>query len=272
MRYSRNYELQIQTDLEQAIVIKPPFNIVFSADKSVDKSLNKMNIKVYGLSLSNQLAVVKGAQDKKNFIASLKAGYLDNIELVFSGYVNIAERVRENAELPLILECVDGGFDARFSFTSKTIRNKSAIDAILEDMPNTQKGKITEQQKLVRPRVLVGNSWYLIKENTNNEQYFIDDGKLNIINKNEVIDNLIPVVESATGLISTPAKKESQITFTTMMNPSLKVGGLCQLKSVYASYLNGVYKITTISYNGDYEGTNWQQNVTCELTNDYKVL
>lgn len=272
MRYNRDYELTIQTDLEKAIVVVPPFNIRFNADKSIDKSLNKMNIEVFGLSEANQLAIVKNAQEKKNFEIALKVGYIDSVEPIFRGYVNTGERSRRGADLPVTLECIDGGFDARFSFTSKTVRGKSAIDAILEDMPNTARGKITEQKSLIRPRVLVGNSWKLVRENLNDEQYFIESGQLNIIKKNEVIGSFIPVVQAATGLMSTPTREESKVTFQTMMNPALKIGGLCEVNSVYATALNGIYKISAIGYDGEYEGSSWTQTVTCELAKDYVVL
>lgn len=272
MRYNRDYELTIQTELDKAIVVVPPFNIAFNADKSTDQSLNKMNVKVFGLSEANQLAIVKNAQEKKNFEVELKVGYVDSIETIFRGYVNIGERSRMGADLPIVMECIDGGFDARFSFTSKTVQDKSAIDAILEDMPNTRRGKITKQVKLIRPRVLVGNSWKLVRENINDEQYYIDNGTLNIIKGNEVVSSFVPVVQASTGLISTPTREESKVTFQTMMNPALKIGGLCELNSVYAPALNGIYKINTIGYDGEYEGSAWMQTVTCELAKDYVVL
>jgi len=272
LRFNRDYELTIQTELERAIVVRPPFNIAFSADKSTDKSLNKMNIKVFGLSEANQLAIVKNAQEEKNFEIDLKVGYQNSIETIFRGYINIGERSRVGADLPITMECIDGGFDARFSFTSKTIKGKSAIDAILDDMPNTKRGKITEQKKLIRPRVLVGNSWKLIREQLNSEKYFIDNGQLNILKDNEVLSSFIPVVQASTGLISTPTREESKVTFQTMMNPALKIGGLCELNTVYAPALNGIYNIKTIGYDGEYEGASWMQEVTCELTKDYVVL
>ena len=272
MRYNRDFELTIQTELARAIVVRPPFNIVFNADKSTDKSLNKMNIKVYGLSSQNQLAIVKNSQEEKNFEIELKVGYQNNIESIFRGYVNIGERSREGANLPIVMECIDGGFDAKFSFTSKTVKGKSAVDAILEDMNNTRRGKITQLQSLIRPRVLVGNSWDLIKQQINDEQYFIDNGQLNILKADEVISSFIPVVQASTGLISTPTREETKVTFQTMMNPALKIGGLCQINSVYATDLNGIYKINVIGYDGEYEGSAWTQTVTCELTKDYIVL
>lgn len=272
MRFNRDYELTIQTELERAIVVRPPFDISFNADKSTDKSLNKMNVRVFGLSESNQLAIVKNAQEKKNFEVSLKVGYVGSIETIFKGYVNIGERSRQGADLPITMECIDGGFDARFSFTSKTVQGKSPIDAILEDMPNIRKGKITTQKKLIRPRVLVGNSWKLIRENLNGEQYFIDNGQLNILKSNEVINSFVPVVQASTGLLSTPSREESKVTFQTTMNPSLKVGGLCELNSIYAPALNGIYKINTIGYDGEYNGSSWMQTVTCILAKDYVVL
>jgi len=273
LRFDRDYQLTIQTDLESAIVVTPPFNIAFNVDKSTELSLNKASIKVFGLSEANQLAIVKNANEQRNFEVDLQVGYAGSSETIFRGYIHIAERAREGAQIPLTMECIDGGFDARFSFTSRTVQGKSAIDAILEDMPNTQRGRITQLRELIRPRVLVGNSWQLVRENLNQgEEYFIDNGQLNILQPNEVISGLVPVVQASTGLLGSPSREEERVTFQTIMNPALKIGGMCDINSKFAQDLNGIYKNMTIGYDGEYEGSTWTQTVTCFLARDFIAI
>lgn len=62
------------------------------------------------------------------------------------------------------------------------------------------------------------------------------------------------------------------MTFQTIMNPTLKVAGLCQLESVTAPDLNGVYRINQINYSGDYTGDDWTQMVTAKRAPNYKVV
>ena len=108
---------------------------------------------------------------------------------------------------------MDGGADALGSFTSKTVKgdNKNVIETILVDMPNTQKGKITQGKSTIRPKVLVGNSADLIERTlAPDEDFFIDNEQLYIIKKNEVVDEFIPVVNALSGLIDTPRNEEKK--------------------------------------------------------------
>jgi hypothetical protein len=65
---------------------------------------------------------------------------------------------------------------------------------------------------------------------------------------------------------------QKEVKFETMMNPLLRIGGLMQLESLYDKRFNGVYKINTIHYKGDYSGNDWKQEIFCMACNDYKVV
>ena len=52
----------------------------------------------------------------------------------------------------------------------------------------------------------------------------------------------------------------------------LRIGGLMQLASLYDKRFNGIYKINTIHYTGDYSGSDWKQEISCIACNDYKVV
>lgn len=273
-RFERDYRLTVQVSEDKAVVIRPPFRITFSADKTLDSSLNKMTVKIYNLSEENRQAIVKDADENKKLGVELLVGYKSGVEQIFKGSIHVGENAREGANIVTTLDCQDGGYDFRFSFTSKSIpANVDPLDAILEDMPNTKRGKVTATRPVnTRPRVLVGNSYKLIGRTVDRQKWYIDDETVNIINDDEVISDFVPVVEAATGLINTPTRENKKVTIQTMMNPALRLGGLYDLRSKTAPHLNKVYKIEAISYDGDYDGSAWTQTVTSVEAGEYKVI
>lgn len=271
-RFNRTYMLTVQTSDDRAIVVQPPFRVAFSVDKSIDTTLNKMVIKVYNLKDEHRTALVKDDNDDKKIGVDLAVGYGETVDRIFKGTVHAGTVAREGVDMVLTLECQDGGYDFRYGYTSQCTTG-DPIDTLLKDMPNTAKGKITATRpKSTRPTVLVGNSYKLLGKVLSGQKWFIDDEALNVINKNEVLSDVIPVVESATGLLNTPTREEKKVTIVTILNPSLRVGNLYELRSSTARHLNGIYKIETIGYDGDIDGSNWQQTVVGTLTKDYVVL
>lgn len=283
-RFLRNYELVIGIGA-QAVTIKPPFRIVFSADKSDKADLNKMTLKIDGLNEDKRRKLVRDSDDKgeegktpatsnnQYFPLDLKIGYQDRVETIFRGSVDQAFSVREGAQFVTTLICLDGGHDFLKGFVSASVTSKgAAVDAVLGTMPNTKKGKIGAQADITRPKILVGNSMATIQDMLDPDQrWFIDDERLNILGGNEVVSGYVPVVSAETGLINTPEADKKEVTFTTFLNPSIKVGGLVRLISVTAPHLNGVYKISLITYSGDFDGSDWSQKVTAEIAENYVV-
>ena len=201
----------------------------------------------------------------------LKAGY-SKIETIFKGAISIAKSKREGANFVTTIEAYDGLYDLKNSYTSKVVKG-NVSSQIIQDMPTVKQGKITEQNPLLRPRVLVGNSFKLIEQNLEeNETFYIDDGVIHIIKDKEVTSSYIPLVSAATGLLNSPDLAEKEVFFETQMNPLIKIGCLIQLESLYEKRLNGIYKVNTIHYTGDYAGQDWKQEVFCVACNDYKVI
>ena len=273
-RFRRAYELTVQVADGQAVEVRLPLRVSYSGRKSISGGLNKLTLRVYNLKQSNRLALVKDAEQRKRIPLSFRIGYEGTLQLLFSGTVHRGQNFREGPDMITELECLDGGFDYLNSFTAQTVKGKTrSVEAILGDMPNTLRGKITEQPELVRPKVLVGASAKLIDDIAlSDESWYIDDGKLYILKGDEVVSSFIPVVNASTGLLNTPTREQSKITFDTLMNPALKIGGLCQLVSTSAPHLDGVYRIETMGYDGDTHGAKWTQSITGLLAADYKVL
>lgn len=272
-RFLRDYSLTIGLGA-QAVTIKPPFRIVFSADKSDKADLNKMTLKIYNLNDDKRRKLVRDS-DKENsgyFPLQLMVGYQDRVETIFRGSVDEAGSAREGAEFVTTLTCMDGGHDFLNSFVSTSVTSKvAAIDAALGTMPNTSKGKIGAQKDITRPKILVGNSMAVVADMLDPDQrWFIDDERMNILGGNEVVSGYIPVVSAETGLVVVESEKES-ISATTFMNPSVRVGGLFQLISVVSPHLDGIYKVSQITYSGDSDGADWSQKITATIAENYVV-
>ena len=293
-RFGRNYSLEIITLNNQKITIQPELRITFDVTKSVKGSLNNGTIQIYNLSQANRNLIIKDediAEEDKEKKAKenkkaddgartlpadymqfeLKAGY-SKIETIFKGAISKASSKKQGAEFVTTIEAYDGLYDMQNSYTSKVVKGNIS-EQVIKDMPTIKKGKITEQNPLLRPRVLVGNSFKILEENLAlNETYYVDDGVIHIIKEKEVTSGYIPLVNSETGLLNTPEKLQKEIKFETMMNPLLRIGGLMQLESLYDKRFNGIYKINTIHYTGDYSGSDWKQEILCIACNDYKVV
>lgn len=294
----RDFELLVQIDSETAIIIKPPLRIAFDGTKSVDKALNELNIQIYNLSRDHRNKIIRDAADKdpqKNkdkkklteaekksqklaeskdktaiFKIVLRAGY-DHLETIFTGDILEAYTERSGADFITHITGQDGLFDFRSAFTSKTVKG-DAIDAILHDMPRTAKGKVSKRKENVRHKVLVGNSAKLLSEQLfDNEVMFFDNDTLHIIKDGEVVSDIAVDINSETGLLQAPTKADKLISARTLMNPAVRVGGLVNLTSIYAPHYNGIYRVETIKFTGDSEGTDWNQEVFLK-SGDYEVI
>lgn len=271
-RFIRDYELIITLTSGEVVKIIPEIRIQFEIEKSIRGGLNSCKLKIYNLSKDKQQKLIKDKEDgtvRLPFI--MKAGY-DKLETLFKGTVFEASTTRSGSEFVTSIVSQDGGFDFLNSFTSKTVTNNKP-ENIIDDMPNTQVGKLTQKKELVRPKVLVGNSAKLIEDNLeDDETYYIDEEKLYIIKEDEVISSYIPLVQANTGLLNTPVRKNKEVIFSSLLNPAIKIGGLIELKSEYATHLNGIYKVVTVKYKGDNYASDWSQECTCTLAQDYKVI
>lgn len=271
-RFIRDYELIITLTTGETVKIVPEIRVQFEIDKSIYGGLNACKIKIYNLSVDKQRKLVKDKEDgTKRLPFLMKAGY-DKLETLFKGTVFEASTVKSGSDFITTITSQDGLHDYVNSFTSKTVTTND-VKQIVDDMTNTKLGKVSKRKELVRPKVLVGNSAKLIEDSLDDDEtYFIDEETIHIIKKDEVLSSYIPLVQADTGLLNTPVRKSQEVTFETLLNPSIKIGGLVELKSVYATHLNGIYKVITIKYKGDNYGTEWNQECTCQLAQNYKVL
>lgn len=274
VRFGRDYKLTIGLGSE-AVEIVPPFEISFSALENIqNRALNKMNISIKGLKQSTRLKLIKYELDVYKYLPiKLEVGYRGRLYQAFKGSVKIGEMKREGATWASVLECADGWPAFNNAFTSKTVKGrKLAIETIVGDMENVDIGAVTELTETIRPKVLVGAGSELLATISQGKEMYIKDEKLYVFGSDDVGSAVAPLVSALTGLVDTPVEDHIETTFNTILNPTLRIGGLCVIESITNPSINGTYKVYQISTNGEYKGENWSQTVTCRKANNYKVV
>ena len=264
MQFNRDYYLSVKYG-GTTVEIRPPMRIVFDGYKSTSGGLNKCTVLIYNLKESTRLKLIKDPEENKNISITLQVGYKGQLRDVFKGQIYKASSSRSGADFITKLESLDGGFAFFTASTAKTVKDKdNAINQVLIDA-GLEKGVISLPSKLTRPKVMIGNSIQLIDDFLEDGySWYIDNGKLNIINQDgEALKGFVPLVSPGTGLITTPTREMSMITFDTLMNPSILLGGLVQLESTVAPHINGRHKVFEINFKGDYDGDNWLMSVKC---------
>lgn len=262
-RFERNYELVFGTGAT-AVTVRPPFRIAFDGNKSFGSLANRLNVDIYNLTPANRQALVRDEVTNADVVIpiQLSVGYQDRLETIFKGTVHRGFTGRNGVDFISRLECLDGGADILNSFVSTTVIGaQQLVDAILADMPNLTAGQISRRGDLIRPRVLVGNAAKLLEDVANGDELFIDQEQVYIIKSDEAVTLNAVEVSPNTGLLNTPERDQGIITFETMLNPAIRLGGVVSLESTTAPHLNGIYRVDTITYKGDYEGTEWLQLV-----------
>lgn len=273
LRFNRNYELRVD-DGKNFTIIKPPLKIAFEATKSIAGGLNTLNLQIYNLTTANSQKFCKDPEQRKLLRVTLKVGYQDNLEVIFIGDVNRGFAGRQGADIVNSMQIFDGGQGSFYGFVSKTVKTREEVTkTLIAQMPTVERGTITKQSEYIRPRVLVGNCSKIFKNQLDSGySYFIDDNKVYILKGNEYLANYISVVSAETGLVNTPERENSLVSFETMLNPSIKIGGLVDLKSTTAGYLNGIYRVQQIVTKGDNYGQDWKQRIVCMLAQGFNKI
>jgi hypothetical protein len=97
--------------------------------------------------------------------------------------------------------------------------------------------------------VLFGNTWNIIRQESDNLA-IIDNGQVKILQPNEAIASDIPVITSASGLLSSPARSGQMIELDMLFEPRLTVGQIVELDSTTNRLYNGTYKVMGFTHSG----------------------
>ena len=287
-KFQRNYRLEVEGgDKNRTLYIfEYPMTLEFNIQRAALASANTGSLKLYNLSQNTRKAIYKDiysniAVDPNGETTfrhvRLLAGYGDNLTEILNGNIKEAKSFRESGSTNFITEidCYDWSFamvNAKSDFTlgppetTLPLKRSTVINRLLGDM--VAKGS-PPQAKLslgfvsnfdtfgtspyTRPYSISGNTWDALRTETG-DHCFIDNGVVHCMKDDDAFDGDIKVLDSTSGLLSTPKKAQYMLKVDVLFEPTFKIGQYVDLNSTSESLYNGRYKIIGIQHSGIISG------------------
>lgn len=262
-KFGRNYQLGVTDEDGTVKNIALPFTVEFEIYRNSFSSANIGSFRIYNLAPMTRSNLRKDQYDFDTVRPiAFKAGYGNNLGLAFAGFITQAWSVREGVNTITQIECFDGGYAFQTSVTNLTLpegtpykptpglNEPSVLGAMINNLPGVSIGAVGDYPgSLPRGNAYSGATTDLLQQITG-QGFFIDNNVANCLNDTECLEGNPPVVSADTGLLGTPVKEQTHITFTMLFEPSLKIGQLLTLNSKTAGVFNGTHKVISIRHRG----------------------
>jgi hypothetical protein len=258
MKRQRGYRLTIQISGTEEIVITNPLTIKFDVNRTISNNLNKINLQIYNLSQTNRDRIFQDRFRLNDFGSGLEykrmvlqAGYGD-LATIFAGNILEAYSYREGPDIITVISGMDGLYGINNSFSNRTFAQnfpvKDFVSSLLQDMKNVVVGTLGDVEgDFPRGVVANGNTWQLLKR-YQGDNIFIDQERVNLLKEDEVIEGQIPVINSDTGLLSTPQRQNTWLVAQVLFEPRLTVGQSLQIESQVNTIFDGQYRIDGVQH------------------------
>lgn len=271
-KFQRKYSLKIQVQETQSydsamaqdyLEISNPITLEFDINRNVLAEANTGVFRIYNL---NELTRHKIYKDlwQTNWIKriELRAGYVSlegntqTLPLIFVGNIKQAWSVREGVNFITHIEAYDGGYGILNLFSNTTAPKETSYSSLIQQLHNDMKtsgltsGAIgTFSGSLPRGNSYCENTFELLQKITN-ASTFIDLEKIYSLNDYEAFKGNLPKISSTSGLLQTPRREQSILSFDLLFEPRLLVGQILELESITSKDFNGTYKVIGIKHAG----------------------
>jgi hypothetical protein len=249
MKWRRNYELSIRLPDGTSVIIKPPFSIRFNVKRDMTVNPNNARIEIYNLGDTNRNKLHKDKFNTSEYWqVLLKAGYGDNLPLIFKGNCREAYSERQGADYITTIDAFDGEYAFQNGWFAESLSAGGDLNGVIQGAAGLGLDIGFMLQKIprsARGQAIDGN----IKEVMDKamiDGWFIDNEELNAIGKGGVIGDMIYRLDREQ-LLATPRKRDRILEVTTLFYPQARIGRLMELESSVKQY-NGQYQIAELSH------------------------
>jgi len=265
---------------------------IFRIKRGDTQTPNTLRVRVYNVSEQTALRTMKEFTR-----VVLQAGYEGNYGIIFDGTIIQVRIGRENqTDTYVDITAADGDSAYNFGFVNQTLAAGATMrDVVDASMKAMEKKGVTRgymafltEQRLARGKVMFGLARKFMEgvARTTQSVWSIQDGKAVLWPETSYNPGDIPVISPQTGLVGLPEQTSNGITARMLLNPSVKIGTLIQLKNeaiqLYEynpdikqqsengniemqSALNdeGLYYVMLAEHWGDTRGNDWYTEVVC---------
>lgn len=261
-KYNRNYDLVI--GLPQStdnVHVKPPFTMEFESRRVYNGGANQFSMRIYNLAPEIRNKIRQDVATNQTGLSrfrnvSLNAGYGDSLSQIIRGQVTQAWSHREGVNFITEIDGTDFANAYINGYTSKQYPKGTQVKSIITDMAqdlaqqqNVTVGYIGDYQGPPTARRVTydGNTADLLQTLTGGG-FCIDNGLIQCLQDNEVIDDRILIIDSSSGLLGTPLRESVNVHINLIFEPRLKINQRVLLQSVSDPTFDGLYKVFSIHH------------------------
>lgn len=242
---------------DKTIIVEYPLTCHFNVTRGVLSDAVKCTIQLYNLAPSTRNEIFQDAWT--NFLdwqemkyVYLEAGWNGSMAMIFKGRIMQAYSYKSGGQTDVITEIQAQALDAFDCPTSHTFLAgtsfKDIHNTIANDMKNVIVGNIGNLEGEVKtPTTFEGNALDELNKLTNGHT-FVDNGVLNTIMDNEVIDVPVPVITDKNVLLETPRRRDANLEVKMLFEPDLMIGQLLEIHSGIFPDFNGQYKVVSFTH------------------------
>jgi len=297
MQSSRQYKRHAQVIIGKSGkgLLVENLRIVFEVVKDHQSAPNFANIKIYNLNDQHQNQIRTEYDD-----IILNAGYEGDEAVLFRGNIKHVYRYRDGNDWIVEIDAGDGDRDFRGAVVNETLATGASdtqlVDRVCSNFSSTKKGSVkgVGETRRLRGKVVSGNARDVLHDIARQHDctWSIQDGRLQIVKSNGVLDTEAILVNGDTGMLGAPQQDDKGIKAKTLLNPLYQINGRVKLdndnikrkkKKIGSTAQggedvngttekpkeparldpDGIYKIYKLTHKGDNRGQDWITEVEC---------
>lgn len=230
--FGRRYRITVSDSKGNAIDVSQ-LHCTFNITKTIQMEPNTSEITIYNLNAQTENTImISGVR------VTIEAGYEGTqFGLIFDG--DILQTIREkegSITYKLTIIALDSDRAINFDIANFSITRGQTARSMLDHIVSKAQspislGSISNQlngQTLTRGKVFFGKSSDYLRQiaKSNNMQYYMDNGTLNLINMDDLPEGEIFELSPKSGLIGTPEQTDYGISGQCLLNPQIKLNSL----------------------------------------------
>ncbi len=230
--FGRRYRITVSDDSGNALNVSD-LRCTFNIIKTIQMEPNSSEVTIYNLNAKTENAIMVNGKR-----VTVEAGYEGSqFGLIFDGDILQTIREREDGTtLKLTIIALDSDRAINFEISNFSIARGQTARSIVEHIASQATnpinlGSISEKlvgQTLTRGKTVFGKSSDFLRQiaKSNDLHYYMDDGSLNLISMDDLLDGEIFELNTTTGLVGTPEQTDFGISGQCLLNPQLKLNSL----------------------------------------------
>lgn len=242
---------------EETVIVEYPITCKFSLNRGLYSQSSKCTIQLYNLAPTTRNKIFQDIFTldwyKQKYV-HLEAGYggKDNMSVIFKGRILQAYSHKAGGQTDVITEIQAQALDIFDCQTSHTFAAgtsyKEAYRVMSNDLPGVSIGNIGTLEGAFKSQTTFDGNAFDVLNTLTDGHTFVDNGVLNTIMDNEVIDVPVPVITDSSGLLETPVRRGANLDVKMLFEPTLIIGQLLEINSEIQPIFNGQFKVLGFSH------------------------